>query len=159
MGIFDFFKKNNNVENENGLNEIYFNQGKSKILKERFYKKNGKLDGLYEEFSLNDSHKFVSINYKDGKKHGEEIRYSTFQSHRGKNVKASIRNYKNDIEDGLEANFFTHSQRYLDNKKYNKGDIINYSIYENGEVIHYGHREEGPYKLRDLKKSISKKNK
>ena len=45
MGIFDFLKKNKNVIDENGYNEIYFNNGKGKIMK-RFSKRNGKLDGL-----------------------------------------------------------------------------------------------------------------
>ena len=29
MGFFDRFKKNKNVQNDDGLNEVYFNDGKS----------------------------------------------------------------------------------------------------------------------------------
>ena len=46
MGIFDFLKKNKNIENDNGLNEIYLN-GK---LWKRFYKKNGKDHGRSEHY-------------------------------------------------------------------------------------------------------------
>ena len=47
MGLFDFFKKNKNISNDNGLNEEYFNGN----IQKRFYKKNGKLDGLFQFFS------------------------------------------------------------------------------------------------------------
>ena len=30
MGIFDFFKKNKNIENDNGLNETYYYNGQLK---------------------------------------------------------------------------------------------------------------------------------
>ena len=51
MGIFDFLKKNKNIVDENGLNEVYTNNGKG-VLQARFYKKNGKLNGLYQTFAL-----------------------------------------------------------------------------------------------------------
>jgi antitoxin component YwqK of YwqJK toxin-antitoxin module len=60
MGIFDFLKSNKNIENDNGLNEIYYDDGKGTI-KERFYKKNGKRDGLCQHF------------YKNGQIEMEEI--------------------------------------------------------------------------------------
>ena len=44
MGIFDFFKKKRNIDNENGLNEVYSDNGNG-VLEERFYKKNGVKDG------------------------------------------------------------------------------------------------------------------
>ena len=49
MGLFDF-RRNKNIKNDNGLNEVYFEHGKSKQLHERFYKVNGKFDGLKESF-------------------------------------------------------------------------------------------------------------
>lgn len=46
MGLFDFFKKNKNISNDNGLNEEYFNGN----LRKRFHMKNGLLHGLYQYF-------------------------------------------------------------------------------------------------------------
>ncbi len=40
MGIFDFLKSNKNIENENGLNETYYENGKMKTKK--CWDKNGK---------------------------------------------------------------------------------------------------------------------
>jgi hypothetical protein len=70
MGIFDLFKRNKNIENENGLNEIYYDQpfqiGRTVIffnkgtgpLKSRFHKKNptgrkGWINGLHESWYKN----------------------------------------------------------------------------------------------------------
>ena len=50
MGFFDRFKKNKNVQNDDGLNEVYFNDGKSDQIKRRCNKSNGVFDGLYESF-------------------------------------------------------------------------------------------------------------
>jgi len=68
MGLFDFLKKNKNIENENGLNELYSNKGKG-VLKARFYKKNGILNGLHEQFHY-EGILDQRTNYKNGKKHG-----------------------------------------------------------------------------------------
>ena len=71
MGIFDLFKKNNNIINTDGLNEVYFNDGKSSQIKERFNLKSDKKDGLYEAFN----EKGICINktyFKEGKNHGLE---------------------------------------------------------------------------------------
>ena len=38
MGIFDFFKKNKNIKKQNGLNEIYYKNGKGNIKKNIFLK-------------------------------------------------------------------------------------------------------------------------
>jgi hypothetical protein len=70
MGLFDFLKgKYKNIENDNGLNEVYFKNGRGKI-KERFFKKNGELDGLYETFGEYGNCVLTKTNYKNGKKHG-----------------------------------------------------------------------------------------
>jgi antitoxin component YwqK of YwqJK toxin-antitoxin module len=44
MGIFDFFKRNKNIYNDNGYNELYYDDGKGK-LKRSFFLKNGTLHG------------------------------------------------------------------------------------------------------------------
>ena len=69
MGIFDFFKKNKDIENDNGLNEIYYDNGRGE-LKERFSKKNGKKYGVYEEWHDNGKIKFTT-NYKDDIQEGK----------------------------------------------------------------------------------------
>jgi len=75
MGIFDFLIKNKNIENENGLNEVYSNNGKG-VLEKRFYKKNGKLNGFYEEFSSIGFEQLEErTNYKNGKIHGRKEMY------------------------------------------------------------------------------------
>jgi antitoxin component YwqK of YwqJK toxin-antitoxin module len=69
MGIFDFLKKNKNIENDNGLNEIYYDNGRGE-LKERFSKKNAKKYGVYEEWHDNGRIKFTT-NYKDDIQEGK----------------------------------------------------------------------------------------
>ena len=49
MGILDFLKKNKNIENDNGLNEIYDDNGRGKLWR-RYYKKNGKKHGRDEHY-------------------------------------------------------------------------------------------------------------
>lgn len=50
MGIFTFFFGKNKLKNDNGLNETYFK--KSKIIKEKFYKKDGKRHGKYKSYLM-----------------------------------------------------------------------------------------------------------
>lgn len=70
MGIFDFLKSSKNLENDNGLNQYYFDRGKGN-LKIRFYKKNGKIDGLLEIFILDGETACLIGNFKGGLLHGE----------------------------------------------------------------------------------------
>ena len=51
MGIFDFFKKYKNIENNNGLNVKYFYPESKGKISEKFYLKEGKKDGLYQKFN------------------------------------------------------------------------------------------------------------
>lgn len=53
MGFLDFLKSSNNIETDNGINEIYFDSGKSPQIKQRFILKNGKREGLVEDFHEN----------------------------------------------------------------------------------------------------------
>jgi antitoxin component YwqK of YwqJK toxin-antitoxin module len=51
MGVFDLFRKNKNIITDNGLNKIYYDNGKG-FIKEQFVKTNGVIDGefiSYEE--------------------------------------------------------------------------------------------------------------
>ena len=63
MGLFDFLKKNKNIITDNGLNKIYYDDGKGPI-KEEFSKIKGVLNGEYSEFSRNGT--FELKTYKDG---------------------------------------------------------------------------------------------
>ncbi len=80
MGIFDFLKKNKNIENDNGLNETYYFNGKGG-LRESFHKKDGVLHGKYIELEMykrgfsyvkSDRNGVVKQigEYKNGKKEG-----------------------------------------------------------------------------------------
>ena len=71
MGIFDFFKKNKNIKNDNGLNKIYYNNGKGS-LKNLFHKKDGIINDKYYEFNeRGDLTKYGK--YKNGVKNGNWI--------------------------------------------------------------------------------------
>jgi len=50
MGIFDFLKKNKNIENNNGLNIIYRNNGRG-YLYQIFERKNGVKHGLLHSYN------------------------------------------------------------------------------------------------------------
>lgn len=63
MGLFDFLNKNKNIITDNGLNKIYYDDGKGPI-KEEFSKIKGVLNGEYSEFSRNGT--FELKTYKDG---------------------------------------------------------------------------------------------
>ena len=67
MSIFDIFKKNKNIINDNGLNEIYRDDGKGDLMF-RYYKKNGKIHGKREMFTGNI---LVVTYYNDGKETGK----------------------------------------------------------------------------------------
>lgn len=63
MGLFDFLKKNKNIVTDNGLNIIYFDNGKGSI-KEKFIKIDGVLNGDYVEYNRNGT--FNIKTYKGG---------------------------------------------------------------------------------------------
>ena len=64
MGIFDFFKKNKNIINDNGLNKIYTKNGKGNLILE-YYKKDGLLDGKFIIFFINNRRPKVEGNFKN----------------------------------------------------------------------------------------------
>lgn len=63
MCLFDFLKKNKNIITENGLNKIYYDDGKGPI-KEEFSKIKGLLNGEYIKYNRNGT--FELKTYKDG---------------------------------------------------------------------------------------------
>ena len=63
MKFFDFLKKKSkDVITENGLNETYYKGESKKILKERFYTKDGKRHGKYESFYIEGT-TLITANY------------------------------------------------------------------------------------------------
>lgn len=75
MGIFDSLKRKfgYDVKNNNGVNEEYWDSYKQgKILKKKYFKKNGRLHGKYYEYNWNENDHWIDIeaNYSEGKKHG-----------------------------------------------------------------------------------------
>ena len=69
MGIFDWLKrKNKNIECEDGVNEIYRNNGRGS-LDVKYELKNGKMDGFAEFYYKNGNVK-EEQNWKNGKKDG-----------------------------------------------------------------------------------------
>ena len=64
MGLFDLFKKNKDIHNDNGLNEIYYDNGKGNI-KSRFYKKNRMKNGSSKFFHKNGNIS-LEVNWKNG---------------------------------------------------------------------------------------------
>ena len=78
MGIFDwlFGPKHEDLINENGINETYRKKEKKKIIKEQFYKKDGKRHGEYKSFYLDGFTVNIIANYKDGKLNGECKKWS-----------------------------------------------------------------------------------
>jgi antitoxin component YwqK of YwqJK toxin-antitoxin module len=71
MGIFNFLKKNKNIENDNGLNESYYDNGRGGIYA-RYIKKNGNIDGIWTGYGLNGQVDELD-DYIDGKLNGECI--------------------------------------------------------------------------------------
>ncbi len=70
MGIFDSIKRKlgYDIKNNNGVNEEYWGE----ILKKKYFKKNGKLHGEYNEYNWDKNDHWVVIQsvYKNGTKHG-----------------------------------------------------------------------------------------
>ena len=56
MGLFDLFRKNKNIITDNGLNKIYFDNGKG-ALKEQFFKINGLIDGEFFVYERNGTYR------------------------------------------------------------------------------------------------------
>ena len=128
MGIFDF-RRNKNIKNDNGLNEVYFEQGKSKQLNQRFYRVNGKIDGLIESFYENGKVKNKSY-WKDGIQNGKAKTYN----HNGDLIRES--NFENGEYIGTTKEFYPNNKLRLeiyvnDNKHvvYGKDGVKKFEIF------------------------------
>lgn len=131
MGIFDFFKKNKNIKNDNGLNETYFDDGMGDINK-RYYKKNGKKEGLYQYYTSNG--KLTNeYNYTNGEKDGIQKNYIN----KGFTEKITIEEitYKNGDP--------IYYKEFLENVLHKEGEIKDYD-YNSGWIF------KGDYKQYDI---------
>jgi antitoxin component YwqK of YwqJK toxin-antitoxin module len=161
MGIFDFFKKNKNIDNENGLNEVYSDNGNG-VLEERFYKKSGVKDGIYECYYKNGQLNIES-NWKDGKEDGLYKSYhengqlkqegnfkdgkmsGLFKFYLENGQLEAESNFKNDKKNGLtkfynengqlkqEGNWIDDKQNGLSKNYYKSGKMLEESNWKDGK--------------------------
>lgn len=128
MGIFDFLKKNKNIENNNGLNETYYDNGRGE-LKETFTKKNGKREGLYKQFFRN-----CQLNTEGS--YTNDQRVGMFRTHYSTGEVRSEGNYSENKKNG-NWTFYKYRKSHWENGDLN--NISKYYIekvtgkYENGE--------------------------
>ena len=107
------------VKNEHGWNKIYDISG---IIREKFYKKNGKIEGVRELFYNDGKTIHISANYDNGKLNGEYKEWSI-----SANVWRVIDNYKNGKKHGICTLYFTGFS--------NRGEIAGQTHYKNGKEI------------------------
>ena len=108
MGIFDFFKKNKNIENDNGYNEIYL-----ETAKHIFYKKKGKVEGEYKGYYKSGELLFT-VNWVDGLKQGEYKGY-----YKSGELKSTV-NWVDGLKQGemkryYESGELESTENYVDN--------------------------------------------
>lgn len=162
MGIFDSLKKNKNRQDDNGLNETYYNNGKGKI-KERWFTKNLKKDGHYTEWNDNG---LLSTEgeYKDDNKHGLWKHYYCGTGYKNgqlahdityKDGRMHIKRYYH--ENGQLKSLETYKPNYLEiDESGNKSKYFNspleYAVvsdglfqtyYDNGQLMSEGNYKDG----------------
>jgi len=141
MGIFDFFKKSKNIENYNGLNETYYNNGKGE-LKEKFTKKNGKKEGLYKTYYENGQ-----LQSKYNFKNGKLDKLCKYWNDKGQLI--SEKNYKEGEKDGPHKSWFENGQLHIE---------VNY-VNGNQEGLPKYYSENGQLKDKMFLDHIQKENK
>jgi antitoxin component YwqK of YwqJK toxin-antitoxin module len=129
MDILNLIFGKKNLTNDNGLNETYYK--KTKILKEKFYKKQGKRHGKYESYFNDGITVNISAFYNDGLLHGECKEWS---------IAGGCYRYIEVYENGLLKNrkvYFTGMSKPLDTKT-NLRELAN-EIDFSGENIETGY--------------------
>jgi len=140
MGIFHFLKKNKNIENDNGPNEIYFDDGKSAQIQSRFTTKNGKKHGEFESFYENGL-TLLKGEFKNGLQHGKAKSYTS------KGVLFRKSDFENDERIGLTKEFYSNGSLRFEydsekhqytfySKKGKKTLVANIVIHEES-TLHY----------------------
>ena len=74
MGLFDF-RRNKNITNQNGLNEVYYDSGKSEQIREKYYLKNGQID-QFKEWYREDGTLEKKGEYSQGQLHGKKKEFN-----------------------------------------------------------------------------------
>ena len=131
MGILNFFKKNKNTTNNNGLNEVYSENGKGKIIR-RFYKKNGLEEGIYEIWCPNTEKITDRYIYKDGLKEGPHEKFF-----KNTNILLGRSNYIKDKLDGISEQFYQNGKTRSSKKYGKKGVTEEKTFNESGVLIHH----------------------
>jgi uncharacterized protein len=128
MGIFDFLRKNKNIEDDNGLNEIYHNNGKGEI-KFLYYKKNGKIEGVSKSYYENGNLR-EETNYKNGLEDGKSRGFWESDG-----LLCWEKNYRLGKWDGILRNY--HSDGSLSKeRKYKDGEVLYKKCFDsNGNEI------------------------
>ena len=129
MGIFDSIKRKlgNDIKNSNGINEEYANKG---LIRRKYFKKNGKLDGKYIEYIVgNDNWIKAEIDYENGLKNGLSKYY-------WKKYLSAEGNFYNDKEKGVIKKYFEVNNE-SDLKKHPR--ISKLADLDNGVFEEYSH--------------------
>ena len=74
MGLFDF-RRNKNITNQNGLNEVYYDSGQSEQIREKYYLKNGQID-QFKEWYREDGTLEKKGEYSQGQLHGKKKEFN-----------------------------------------------------------------------------------
>lgn len=110
--MINFFKKNKNVETQNGLNKIYSKNGKGTLVSE-FTVVDGVIEGELRKY-YDDGSIHVIENYKSGKLHGKRTTYFSY------GVIDSMKNY-------------SYGKLHGEQKSYDlKGNVTHTTSYVNG---------------------------
>tara|TARA_B100000242_G_scaffold259306_1_gene204073 strand:- start:1313 stop:2476 length:1164 start_codon:yes stop_codon:yes gene_type:complete len=109
----------NSIRSENGLNKIYDTSGN---LRDKFYKKNGKLDGIREFYYSDGKTVHIIAHYVEGNLHGEYKEWSITA-----NTWRIIDNYKNGKKHGICTSYFIGRSK--------RGEIASKKRYEYGEPV------------------------
>jgi hypothetical protein len=121
-----FIKKHKSLISNNGVNETYFRGGRTRVLKERFYTKDGERHGKYESFYLDGLTVNITANYNYSKLHGESKTWS------------------------IATPFGGGCYRYIEN--YENGELRNRKVYLTGVSSPLVDPEK---KLKELAKEVS----
>ena len=137
MGIFDFFKKNKNIENDNGFNKIYKDSGI-----QEFYKIDGKFNGEFKQYN-NEGTLIIHIQSILENSNGEIIQ-SGKEIKRFKNGSIfSEVNFKKGLRNGFGISYDE------------KGNIEKIDYYKNDEDVTWDNDKNKRMMLKEIKKYMN----
>ncbi len=132
-------KKNDEQENDeqDSLWKDYWENGN---LKEKGYYKNGKKDGIWEEYSEESGNLKYMTTYQEGEEHG------LFEAYNDNGTLDRKGNYKNGEKDGLWIDHWSNGQ--LSGKSFFKNGVLDgpgESYHRNGKLSHKYNAKDGKY--------------